>query len=265
MRRNCADLLLVAALALAAAAATLLGVTHPAPRLLLGLPLALLLPGYALAAALFPQRTLPGADRALYTLALSLCASILSGFALNASPWPLAPASWAVTLAWVSMAGCVVACARRALPAVAARPAPSPGGGGAPPRRLRLGQALLLGLAIAVVAGAVWLARAEAEQRPAADVLQLWMLPAGDDGEPALRVGVTSVGPAEGSFRLQLTRGGYLIHEWPAITIAPGERWEGRLSLAGRQPGAGAFEARLSRVEAPHHILRQVTAWAEAH
>jgi hypothetical protein len=265
MRRNLTDLLVVSGLALAALATTLLGVEHAAPRLLLGLPLAIILPGYALAAALFPRPSLPDADRALYTLGLSLCASILGGFALNASPWGLAPASWAVLLAYITLGGCVVAFARRQLPP--SEPAALQPAGANPSRPaygLSLGQGLLFGLALLVVAGAVGLARAEAGQRPAADVLQLWMLPDTDGDGPAVRVGLTSVGPAVGTYRLQLMRGGYRIHEWPAITLGPGERWEATLSLAGRQPGAGAFEARLSRVDDPHTTIRQVSRWLES-
>jgi hypothetical protein len=264
MRRNLADLLLVSGLALAALALTLLGVSHPAPRLLLGLPLALLLPGYALTAALFPQPTLPGADRALYTLGLSLCASILGGFALNASPWGLVAESWAALLAYLTLAGCVVAFARRHwLPATPEAPQPAGAEQPAPAYGLSLGQGVFFGLALVVVVGAVGLARAEAEQRPAADVLQLWMLPEAAGDGPAVRVGLTSVGPAAGTFRLQLLRGGYRIHEWPAITLGPGERWAERLSLAGRQPGAGAYEARLSRVDEPRTTIRQVSLWLE--
>lgn len=264
MYRKLVDLLLAGGLALAAVVVTLLGVENPALRLLLGLPLALLLPGYALTAALFPHSTLPGADRALYTLGLNLCATILSGFALHASPWGLVPAGWAVILAWVTLAGCVVAFARRQLlpaPAEAATPAVS--GEQKSAYGLSLGQGLLFGLALLVVVGAVGLARAEAQQRPAADVLQLWMLPDTRDDVAAVRVGVTSVGPAAGVFRLQVMRGGHLIHEWPTVTITPGAHWEEHLSLAGRQPGQGAFEARLSRADEPHTVVRQVTLWFE--
>jgi uncharacterized membrane protein len=262
MRWNLADLVLVSGFALAALTITLLGVEHPALRLLLGLPLAVLLPGYALTAALFPHPTLPGTDRALYTLGLSLCALILSGFALNALPWGLVPKSWAVILAELTLGGCVVAFARRHL--LLAMPETLPPATKDEQRAaygLSLGQGLLVGLALIVVVGAIALAHTGAQKRPAADVLQLWMLPEGD--ATGVRIGINSVGPAEGEFRLQLRRDGYLIHEWPTISLKPGDRWADRLSLAGRQPGEGAFEAILYRTETPHTIFRQVTIWIE--
>jgi hypothetical protein len=264
MRRNLADLLLVAGLAIAALVVTLLGVSHPAPRLLLGLPLTIVLPGYALTAALFPYPSITGLDRALYTLGLSLCAIILAGFALHLSPWGLTAETWAVILAYVTLGGCIVAFLRRQLLAAPPQVAqPDAADAPAPAYGLSLGQGLLFGLAIVVVIGAVGLAQAEAQQRPAADVLQLWMLPDDDASGPALRIGVNTVGPAAGTFRLQLMRDGYRIHEWPAITLGPDERWEDRLSLARQQPGAGAFEARLSRVDDPHTTIRQVSIWLE--
>jgi hypothetical protein len=260
MRRTHTDLLLAAGVALAAMTVILLGVEHPALRLLFGLPLTVLLPGYALTAALFPRPTLPGPDRALYSLGLSLSASILGGFALHVSPWGLAPSSWAALLTELTLGGCIVAFARRRL--LPAQPTPTqPADQAAPDLRLSLGQGVLLALSIAVVAGAVGFARGEAQQRPAADVLQLWMRPEAIDGRPAVRIGLNSVGPAEGTFRLQLMRDGYLVHEWPAIAIQAGSQWEERLILAGRQPGAGAFEARLSRVGEPQTVIRRVAVW----
>ena len=95
MSRKSFDLALVCALALAALILALLGTSSPMLQLLLGLPLVLVLPGYALTAALFPHGALGGADRALFTLGLSLCAAILCGFVLNRTPWGLRPESWA--------------------------------------------------------------------------------------------------------------------------------------------------------------------------
>jgi len=269
MSHKSLDLALVCVLALAALALNLLGASSPALRLLLGLPLALVLPGYALTAALFPHRAPGGADRALFTLSLSLSAAILCGFVLNRTPWGLRPESWAVALSDVVLGGSLIAFARRHLiPARSAsiardklaRAAPSETA--AHPRLgLTAGQSLLFGLAIVVIAGAVLLARSEAALRPAPEVVQLWMLPADPAESPTLRVGINSVGPAAGDFRLQIERGGYIIREWPSLTITPGQRWEETLVLQGRQPGSGPFEARLYRAEEPSVIYRRVALW----
>jgi uncharacterized membrane protein len=267
MSRKLFDLALACAFALATVALTLLGVSSPALRLLLGLPLALVLPGYAMMSALFPRRTLGGVERTLFTLSLSLSTVILCGFVLNRTPWGLRPESWAVILSDVTLGASLIAVARRHL--IPARPASQAHeqetSTAQPPTagRLRLGltvgQTVLFGLAIAVVASAMLLARSEAALRPAPDVIQLWMLPG--DQAAIVRVGVNSVGPAEGTFRLQIQRGGYIIHEWPSLTITAGQRWEQTLTLEGRQPGSGPFEARLYRSEEPSVVYRRTALW----
>jgi hypothetical protein len=272
MSRKSFDLALVCALALAALALTVLDVSSPALRLLLGLPLALVLPGYALTAALFPRRALGGADRALFTLGLSLSTTILCGFVLNRTPWGLLPESWAVILSTVVLGSSLIAFARRRLSSARsasetddepAQPAQS-GAASRPRLSLGVGQSLLLGLAIAVIAGAVLFARGEAALRPAPEVIQLWMLPGDAAESPTLRVGLNSVGPAAGDFRLQIERGGYIIHEWPSLSIVPGQHWQQMLSLQGRQPGSGAFEARLYRAEEPNVVYRRVALWLDS-
>ena len=264
------DLALVCALALAALLLTVLGVSSSALRLLLGLPLVLVLPGYALTAALFPDRTL-GVDRALFTLGLSLSTAILCGFVLNRTPWGLRPESWAVILSTVVLGSSLIAFTRRCLSSARSasetdhEPAQTVQSGAAARPRLSLGvgQSLLFGLAIAVIAGAVLLARGEAALRPAPEVIQLWMLPGDTAASPTLHVGLNSVGLAAGDFRLQIERGGYIIHEWPSLSIVPGQQWEQTLSLHGRQPGSGAFEAHLYRAEEPNVLYRHVALWLD--
>ena len=263
MIRKSLDLAFVCAFALTALAITMLGVTTPALRLLFGLPLALVLPGYALTAALFPRRSLDRTDQALFTLSLSLSTVILCGFVLNRTPWGLRPESWAAALSDVTLGGSLIAFARRHLiPAgeasvARAEPATRP--------RLSLsgGQGLLFGLAIAVIAGGILLARGEAALQPAPDVVQLWMLPGDTAASPTLRVGLNSVGQAAGDFRLQIERGGYIIHEWPSLNIVPGQQWQQTLSLHGPQPGSGPFEARLYRAEEPNVMYRRVALWLD--
>lgn len=271
MSRKSFDLALVCALALAALVLTVLGVSSPVLRLLLGLPLVLILPGYALTTALFPRRALGGADRALFTLSLSLSTAIFCGFVLNRTSWGLRPESWAMILSTVVLGSSLIAFARRRLSLARSAnetddpPAQTAQSGAAARPRLSfgIGQSLLLGLAIAVIAGAVLLARGEAALRPAPEVIQLWMLPGDAAVSPTLRVGLNSVGPAAGDFRLQIERGGYIIHEWPSLSIVPGQQWEQTLSLYGRQPGNGAFEAHLYRAEEPNVLYRRVALWLD--
>jgi hypothetical protein len=271
MSRKSFDLALVCALALAALVLTMLSVSSPALRLLLGLPLALVLPGYALTAALFSRRAVGGADRALFTLGLSLSTAILCGFVLNRTPWGLRPESWAMILSTVVLGSSLIAFVRRlsstgSTSKTDAEPAQPAQSVAAARSRLSLGvgQSLLFGLAIIVIVSAVLLARGEAALRPAPEVIQLWMLPGDTAASPTLHVGLISVGLAAGDFRLQIERGGYIIHEWPSLSIAPGQQWEQTLSLPGRQPGSGAFEAHLYRAEEPNVIYRRVALWLDS-
>ncbi len=83
-------------------------------RLMAGLPLALYLPGYTLTAALFANRPLDRATRALLSVACSLLLTVLSGLLLNTLPWGLQPATWALALGLICWIGGTVAVARRA-------------------------------------------------------------------------------------------------------------------------------------------------------
>jgi hypothetical protein len=260
------DLALAGALALAAMALTLLGVSGAA-RLFLGLPLVLVLPGYTLTAAIFPRRAFDGAERLLLSLGVSIALTILGGFLLNLSPWGLQADSWSVLLAYLTVGGSLAAFARRRFvpeekedatvqTGEAGDPAPS-----CPTIRLSLGQALLFGMAAALIVSAVVVARGAAAQRPAADVIQLWILP-GEQG--TVRVGVNSVGPAEGRFRLQILRDGHIIREWPALEITAGQKWAETLTVQGAQQGGAPFEVRLYRLEAPSVVYRRVMLWPES-
>jgi hypothetical protein len=120
---------------------------------------------------------------------------------------------------------------------------------------------VLFGLTIAVIASAMLLARGEAALRPTPDVIQLWMLPKGNAAPHTLRVGVNSIGSAAGAFRLQIERSGYIIRDWTSLSIVPGQQWEETLTLQGRQPGSGPFEARLYRAEEPNIVYRRVALW----
>ena len=252
MRRSAADLLVVAGLALGALALALLGVESGALRVLLGLLLALALPGYALTAAAFADATLSRTDRGLFTIGFSLGCTILGGFVLNWSPWGLQRSTWTVLLTVITLGACVAAYLRRpARPVVAGRPTID----------LSLGQAALFSIAGLAMIGAVLAARDEAALRPAPDVVQLWIMPGEQAG--TVRVGVATQGPVDERYRLTLQRGGYIVREWPALSVARGEHWEASVELSDRQPGRGPLEARLYRLSEPRAAYRQVTLWLD--
>jgi uncharacterized membrane protein len=237
------DLLVVGALALAALGLGLSGVNQPALRLLLGLPLALFLPGYALAAALVPGS--PGwAERLAQSLGLSLALTVLGGFVLNALPGGLQPTSWLVLLAGVTLAGALAAIVRRrGASSVAHTP-------------VRVGPMAAIALAVALLGavGAVGVARSGADGQAASGFTQLWMQP---DETGAVVIGVRSMEPAPVAYTVRLESGGALLQEWPAVQLAPGETWETAASWA--VPSGATLEAALYRADQPDAAYRQVT------
>src|SRR5258708_16677585 len=106
------DLYLTIGLTLAAwVIAALLPLGDPL-RTLLVLPFLLVLPGYALTAALFPNQ-IGLAERLLLTLALSISVTVVSGLLLNLTAWGLQGTTWIVWLGGITIAACMLALARR--------------------------------------------------------------------------------------------------------------------------------------------------------
>jgi hypothetical protein len=139
-----------------AAAAVVCGLVLLAPvppvRVTAGLLLVLVLPGYALTAALLPRRSLGRPELALCVLGLSLAAAALGGLLLNFAGHLSRPA-WDIFLTAVTLACCAVAGLRRTTDGTERRPshaAPRRVPGAA--RRLAKRHAAVLLLAAAAVA-----------------------------------------------------------------------------------------------------------------
>jgi uncharacterized membrane protein len=244
MNRKSLDLLLTSAIAVLIMVAALTGWAETLPIRLLSLLLVLVLPGYALTAALFTRLDL--AERILYSSGLSIVLTILGGFFLNWSPWSLSTTSWAVLLSGITLVASVAAAARRL------RSAP-----GNSQTTIELGsrQLVLLSLAAAIACGAILVARSGAIQHERASAFtQLWLLPAADAN--SVRVGVRSHEPATTSYRVQLTLNGAVVQEWPAIELESGGQWEMTETLPAMQPD-DVVEALLYRTDAPNTVYRR--------
>lgn len=113
-------------------------------RTLLGVPLLLVLPGYAVLAAADPRRRTDGPtaefdtlDRALLSVGLSLGLLAVLGFLVAATPWGITAPTVAVAAAVLTLAASTVAVRRRATVPLSERPPawdprtllPRPGGG----------------------------------------------------------------------------------------------------------------------------------------
>jgi hypothetical protein len=245
------DLLLVIGLT----AATVLAVLGPLQlglvQVLLGLPFVLLFPGYALTAAAFPDGTLRFAERLLLSVGASLSSCALIGLLLHLLPAGITLQSWIILLSSLIVIGSCVGLARRVLD-------PSP-----TPVSLEIGiglnQGLLLALAGLISIGAVGVARLGVAEQETPGFTQFWALPAESDGQPAVRLGVTSMEPAATRFVFQLQTGDHVLHG-PMFELQPGQTWETTLKLPADgtmlRPG-GALEATLYRQDAPGTVYRR--------
>ncbi|MFN8500886.1 DUF1616 domain-containing protein [Kouleothrix sp.] len=240
------DLLLLIGAALLVPALLLLPL--PWLRVPLGLATVLLAPGYALVAAIFPQRDdLDGVARAGLSFGLSVAVAPLLALLLDQLPWGIQPWPIAITLMiWITL-WCAVALLRRAwLPAgIADAPAvPAPRGlgrAGARPARLLLGA-----LALALVLGAGVYALAAPD--PSARITEFYALGAQGLAEDyprevapgelmQVRLGVVNREGAPQRYRVEARAAGQLIAQAGPSELADGQSWEAPLRYA--LPGAG--------------------------
>ncbi len=250
MNRRSLDLILAITITLAAVALTLLEVGNTATRVIFALLLVFVLPGYAVTAAAFPERTLGVAERLLFVLGLSVTFAALEGLVLNWTPWGLRTNAWMILQSGITLGASAVAMVRRqSCNRVASR-------------RLNidldLRQGLLLGLAVLAAAGAVGAARIGALQQHGLAFTQLWILPAEDTGQDMVRLGVRNMEAVTLRYKLQLKVGGSVVHEWPSIELKSGEQWTTTVVFPARQASLDTIESVLYRLDAPAVIYRQV-------
>jgi hypothetical protein len=251
MSRQPSDLRAAIVAAIASGALVLLIPANSTVRLVFALPLLLLLPGYALTAALFPRRSIGIPEQVLFSVGLSLSVVVVGGFALHWTPWGLQAGSWAVFLAGVTVGASMLAAVRRRR------------GLSATTRPLNIGfdsrQGLLLALAAVVIAVAVGLGRTPMPPQGIQGYTQLWILPA-DNGNPnAIRLGISSKEFTATGYRLQVEMDSQIVEEWPVIQLAPGEQWETTIVLPGDSSSSGVVEAVLYRLDASDVVYRRVT------
>jgi hypothetical protein len=248
MWRASSDLLIASLLACLGALAAALGLTGPVVPALLGLLLVLVLPGYALTAALLPQRALGWAERVTLTVALSLVSTMLGSLALNALSGGLRPFAWAGLLAAVTVGGCLIAWRRRRglAPAV-------------PEFKLNWVQGGTLGLAGLAVVAALALTRVPANPAGLEGYTVLWILPSDTTQPPGVRLGVNSMEFAPTEYRLLVTVDGRAALQWPAIDLGPGETWGAFAPLPNLDVRHVRVEATLYRLDNPGVVYRRVT------
>jgi hypothetical protein len=244
-----------------AVACAVLGLLVPltALSLLFAAPLTLLLPGYAIAVAIFAERRLDRSHLLPLSLALSLITLVLGGLLLNYLPGGLAPLPWALLLTLVTLGACRLAALRRA-PGTAR-------GAWRPPRVARRDAWLAAGGLLLGVA-AIVLAMTTLPASNARGYTQLWLLPAPGSRHTEAKVGVRSDEQRATRFDLRVKIGAagatpQVIHR--SFELAPGEARVIRVGPAAGATGAAVpVTAILLRHDQPYKIYRRVRGWLTA-
>ena len=192
------DLIAAAAAALASLALMALPVDGLLKSLLL-VPLVLFIPGYALAAAMFPAATLGRGERLVYALSLSVAAATLGGLAWQLA-FGLGRLAWAAILTAVTLAACAVAHRRRA----AVRPDRTPSTRWLTGLNAPTAVGVLVAVALAVFA--VWTAiEGLQDQRAESKFTALWIVPSKEGGAEGAEVGLSNHQSAVHRYRLTVT------------------------------------------------------------
>lgn len=258
-KRRFVDLLVVIALTLIA---VMLAFVVPASNMVLRiwtLPLIFILPGYALTSALFGKRSFGLLERIVFSLGLSLVGVILGGLVLNLTPFGMRANSWAAFLGSVTLGASVIALVRQRWQGISLSHLP-----GVRKIGLTFSQALLLGLAVLIIGGAVAVSIHGAEQQPYAGFTQLWILPADGSAraKDAVRLGVNNMEATVTDYRLVVTMDGRLLTQWTSLDLKPNQQWNTTLLLPQAQhTGSIKVEVMLYRTATPTTIYRQATLW----
>jgi hypothetical protein len=177
-------------------------------KALLLVPLVVFIPGFALAAAMFPAPPLGRGERLAYAFCLSVAAAALGGLA-----WQLAFGldrfAWAGILVAVTLVSCAVALRRRA--GVAPDRLPSQ------PRLMPAAAptAIAVLIAIAIAVFAVWKAVEGVEdQRAESNFTALWIAPNKYAGASGVQIRISNHQSAVHRYRLLVTGAGRTLQEW---------------------------------------------------
>ena len=195
----------------------------PLVRIVLTIPLALFLPGYALVSAALPRLVVPTIARLFVSIGASIALTILAGIVLGWPTFGLSQATWPLALVSLSIILIVIGWARRVHSGVVGpRPhfVPMPVRG-----------AIMVGVSVLIVADVILGAHLFAQSQDAPVPIQMWMLPvAGQPDEAQLGM---RAGPDGGQFKIIVSASGQVVHEfdfaaaaeqsWQTILVLPTE------------------------------------------
>jgi hypothetical protein len=213
------------------------------PKAIALVPLVLVLPGYAISAAMFMPGSITRGERLAYTLSLSVGAAAIGGLAWQLL-FGLSRASWAFVLVAIVLVTARIARSRRA--AMSSDPTERR----SPLPRLGLPTALAVLAAVILTIVAVDVAiEGLRDQRAESHFSSLWTLPHGP-AEESVEIGVQNHQGSVYTYRLSVDRAG-----------TPVWLWEGRLGAHKRKqvilglseiPGAGPLVVTLYKSGVPY-------------
>jgi len=249
------DLRLVIAATLVCAVGGLITPLGPV-RVVFATPLALVLPGYALTAALFGANRPERLQSLPLTLGVSLASLALGSLLLNYVPGGIGGLAWVILLVLMILLSCAVAARRRG------RPRRDPGA----TKWVRLRPSPLtwmLGTGSLVIAtAALVLAQVTLDADNVAGYTQLWVAPPGA-ADGSARLGVTSEQQQRRYYRLEVEVDGRSSPIVETFDLAPSET---HTVTVRSNPSASPVRlaARLYLRAAPHDVYRKVSAWLPA-
>ena len=227
-------------------------ISAPIARLIFALPLALYLPGYAVAAALFAPRRLNAVPSLVLSAGFSLVLLVIGGVVLNYLPGGIRRGAWEVLLAIVVTVACSIAWLRRL---------EEPGTSWRPAMRLPSIAVIALmvpGLVAAVAA--ISLAFIPLHAKNVRGYTELWWQPAQIQDQSGIRVGVRSNEQKRTSYRLTVQIGRRRSNG--TFALAPGESQLVYVPVPRRQV-AIRLVVKIWLGKAPHStgVYRYVYGW----
>lgn len=254
--------LLWTCLALTGTALALWAADAPAAlRLWFGLPMVVLIPGYALVAALDPRGRIAGAERLAISLGASISMTIVAGLLLSASPAGMSPVTWIAALGWLSVVTLLLALHRaRLVPRTSEETRTRTAGWSGASAAVMVLVAGVVALAVVTKAAETPVGSEQSVERGRVSVLQLWALPGDTAGSNELVVGLENPGGKPVECLLKVTQGTVVLEE-RQLVLAPG--YSGTVRVAHGDTAASVMfpvEVVLTN-RAGDVVLRRLSVW----